>query len=683
MDSVVRPQGPAFSLRARNDSNGPLLLQRRSEPATVKSMPAQGRRRWCPSALASVVLFTLILAAGLWLRGNDLARTPPTGDESESSLNALTILRDGLPRDQYLGLLIYENCLTEPWPDHPEYEFRDSSYSRPRGLAIYHGWLPLYAMAGSFKAFGVAPDAPIAGSELRVRHTGDEIRRRIIAARAPSIVFGGLFMIFLFLAAREMCGLDAALAAMFVGAIGRPFVWMGREARYHAATMALSTACCWAAWRLYTRGRWRDHFLAAACLVLLFYTHLLAFGIACAMFAVVGIAAIWRRPRVIGRYVVTGLILAACTAPWLVLSGFFSQHAHIPPAREFLSFPADLVWYPLVNVPYLLLPLVLLAWLVMAMIFRRRLPPRVIRPLAEHARPMVFLLAWVVLGLAAFTFFIPAASYFYKRLTLAVVGPGVVWAAVVLAATARAWKPRWAVIVAPLAFAVLVIAGNLVSLTFLEVPDRLEAFNAIERLRATAFPADTKFYSTPNDQLTLTFLTGLPVQSIAPVRKSFLDSYPGPMLIIDSSKPYGEVNESLVMAVTEAQSGKPVPRAEARQAVGAAYAAAMRQKVAPLVASVDPPAQPDPPYTPAVVQAMHQQMDDYLARFRRRGTNTPLLRGFALKDWSDWWPLFFYRFVDPVSRMGDKLNYADRIRSSRAEALPSGWVFYHCPPRVP
>src|SRR5439155_11128272 len=139
--------------------------------------------------------------------------------------------------------------------------------------------------------------------------------------------------------------------------------------------------------------------------------------------------------------------------------------------------------------------------------------------------------------------FIPAASYFYKRLTLAVVGPGVVWAAVVLAATARAWKPRWAIVVAPLAFALLVVVGNLVSLTFLEEPDRLNAYIAVERLRAMTFTPDTRFYCTPNDQLTLTFLSGLPVQSIAPVRKSFLDTYPGPMLIIDSSKPYGEVNE--------------------------------------------------------------------------------------------------------------------------------------------
>src|SRR5690242_9689827 len=129
-------------------------------------MPAlmrAGRGVWGPA------IFVLILALGVYLRGHDLSATPPTGDESESALNALTILQSGVPRGEYLGLPIYENVLTEPWPDNAEYEFRDSSYSN-KGLAIYHGWLPLYTMAASFKAFGVLPDEAVAGGELRVRH---------------------------------------------------------------------------------------------------------------------------------------------------------------------------------------------------------------------------------------------------------------------------------------------------------------------------------------------------------------------------------------------------------------------------------------------------------------------------------------------------------------------------------
>src|SRR6266542_3486428 len=117
-------------------------------------------RGWGP------VMFVLILALGVWMRGHDLSATPPSGDEAESAVNALTILQSGAPRGEYLGLPIFENVLTERWPAHPEYEFRDSSYSK-KDLTIYHGWLPLYTMAASFKAFGVTPDEST--DDLRVR----------------------------------------------------------------------------------------------------------------------------------------------------------------------------------------------------------------------------------------------------------------------------------------------------------------------------------------------------------------------------------------------------------------------------------------------------------------------------------------------------------------------------------
>jgi len=110
------------------------------------------------------LLLFLILAWAFGLRAWRLDGSLFSVDESESTINALTILDRGVPTDRYLGLPIYENTLTEPWPESPEYEFRDLSYSS-RGLAVYHGWLPLYSIAASLKAFGIRPDradAPLA-----------------------------------------------------------------------------------------------------------------------------------------------------------------------------------------------------------------------------------------------------------------------------------------------------------------------------------------------------------------------------------------------------------------------------------------------------------------------------------------------------------------------------------------
>ena len=76
-----------------------------------------------------------VAALGMALRVVHLSHPPLGLDEAESAINALTILQHGYPSDHYLGLPLYENTLTRPWPDNPEYEFRDTSYS-DKGVAI-------------------------------------------------------------------------------------------------------------------------------------------------------------------------------------------------------------------------------------------------------------------------------------------------------------------------------------------------------------------------------------------------------------------------------------------------------------------------------------------------------------------------------------------------------------------
>jgi len=67
---------------------------------------------------------TLIVAAAFAFRLAYIDANPFSVDEAESSINALTILQHGYPTDTYLGLPIYENISTQPWPGNPEYSFR-------------------------------------------------------------------------------------------------------------------------------------------------------------------------------------------------------------------------------------------------------------------------------------------------------------------------------------------------------------------------------------------------------------------------------------------------------------------------------------------------------------------------------------------------------------------------------
>src|SRR5262245_64577545 len=119
--------------------------------------------------------FVLVLALGVFLRSWHLQYPGLWVDEAESAINALSILDTGLPRDRYQGLPVYENTLVEATPEHPEYEFRDSSYSR-QGLAVYHGWIPLYAMAASLAAMGIEPNGVPA--VLEPQFSVEEMQRR-------------------------------------------------------------------------------------------------------------------------------------------------------------------------------------------------------------------------------------------------------------------------------------------------------------------------------------------------------------------------------------------------------------------------------------------------------------------------------------------------------------------------
>jgi len=65
---------------------------------------------------------------------------------------------------------------------------------------------------------------------------------------------------------------------------------------------------------------------------------------------------------------------------------------------------------------------------------------------------------------------------------------------------------------------------------------------AIQELELVGFDSKTRFYASPNRHLIWTIYTGLPVQSIVPVRKEYLNSYKGDIIYIDS---FSEENEIL------------------------------------------------------------------------------------------------------------------------------------------
>ncbi len=349
-----------------------------------------------------------MIGIGIILRTRNLSDSFLWSDEAESAINALTILEHGVPTDKYLGLPIFENTLTRPWADSREYEFKDTSYS-DRGVAVYHGWLPLYTIAASFKIFGIAPDK--ASDGLKVHHSWEEMRWRTIAARAPSIVFAAIFLFTLFLTGRAFYGPNAGLVALTIGTFTPNLIWSATQARYYSATLAFGALGLLYVWLVFRRGAWRDFLGAGLVLVLLFHTHLLTFG-ALAFAFTLTLPVVFRRPGAFLRLAATASVVSAGILPWVWATGFLDAAGRLPMARSLLSFPEDLLLYPRMHPGMGVLIAGAAAELSVVLLFRRRLPARIAGPFAECAFVMASLIGFLLLCNFLFMFFTPAASFF-------------------------------------------------------------------------------------------------------------------------------------------------------------------------------------------------------------------------------------------------------------------------------
>lgn len=620
--------------------------------------------------------FVAILVLGVALRLRFLDEGSLFIDEGESSLNALSILEHGYPAHEYLGLPMFENTLTEPWPESQEYEFRDTSYS-PRGMAIYHGWLPLYAIAASQYLHGIRPD--VVTDPPRVQHDQAEIQTRIRAARLPSVFFGALFLVAMFLAGRAMFGVDAGLAAMLAGALVPKCVWLAQQARYYSAALALSTLAVFLAWNACRRGRWRDFLAAALGFGLLFHTSSLAFALGllpCLLF----LPGVLRHERGLAKLLAWALGVAVAIVPWLLWTGYLEHAARIPMARSMFQFPRDYFLSLGVRPSWILTGAVLALAFLGLWLARRRLPQRFSQLLADTGRPVLFLTVWVLGSYFGFLALVPAASCSMARLSHVLLAGPILLCAIGIAMLGRVALPgRSTALALAGTLAVLVSTGSLLRWQRRNPYETRAAFEMVEYLRGMDLSRDARIYALPYQHFCLTYYTGLPIQTIAPVRKSFLDTYPGEVVVLETvnrlpSPPWSWVQESARGAGVE------LDQDAAQEWVPVLHSRMIRAELTPLVREVEPVLDPQPAWVGDAVA-------DLVAKMSRSGhgridfahDNPAMFRDAPPMTMAEFWPAFFYRFVNPELRSGANANCAERMRAGRAFLMPSSWVVVRCP----
>jgi len=492
----------------------------------AKSPPAGSAGRGV--ILAAAILIVL----GMGYRASWMQHSALWCDEAESAVNGLTILQTGLPGWKYLGLPVYENTLTERWDEHPEYEFRDSSYSK-RGLVVYHGWLPLYSIAASLWVFGITPDLP--QDPPVVLHGSDEVDLRTLAPRAQALVYSFFTLLFTFLAARRLGGSAAGLSALGLMALSAQAIDFGFQSRYYAATLCFNAFAGLWLLRAAKLGGWKDFLGLGLASALLFHTHFFSILV----FAIVGVAALpffvrhrhWFWKSALGASLAAALVL-----PWIVLSGFLETASNVPKVYKLFDSWVDVLVYAIDRPLPLALLFIVSVLLVISKWRAHWLPERIARPLSENGGAYTLLLLWLVAAYAAFHVVVPAASFFYERLSLTLWTPFVLLVGLFLCDLVRGTGVRTGALLAlALALGFLAVRGRLAFFEESAVnAKRQEVAALVDALQAKQFAPGTKLYATPNDHLTITYYTGMPVQSIAPIRREFLNSYPHPVVYIET-----------------------------------------------------------------------------------------------------------------------------------------------------
>ncbi|HEX6885180.1 MAG TPA: glycosyltransferase family 39 protein [Planctomycetota bacterium] len=619
-------------------------------------------------------MLTLVLL-GLGLRLAELDASALFIDEAESALNALSILEHGYPADHYLGLPMFENTLTEPWPESEEYEFRDTSYAN--GKAVYHGWLPLYAMAASLALHGIGPDERV--DPPRVLHGPEAVRTRIRAVRLPSVAFALLLMLAVFGLGRALHGTEAGLAALLAVALTPKFVWLAQQARYYSAALALATLMLWCALRVRSHGRWRDFLAAGLAGVALFHTHSVVLVILLGPCALLLPGAL-RHERGGAKLVAALAVGALGILPWMLWTGYLEHASGFPLARASLR-PVDYLAYVRDREFEVAGFLTCVTSFALAWILRRRLPAPWAGALARSAFPLALLTTWVVAGYLGFLLLMPAASCTFARLTHVLLVGLVLLQGVVLAELVRVvgGRPRFGG-AALVLLALLALRGDLFRRERGNPHETRAMLELVEHLRARELTPTTRLYALPFQHFCLTYLTGLPVQSIAPVRREFLERYPGEILLLETTRRLPHPRWERVLELAAAR-GIDLSGAREEEWVPRLDALVLRAELEPLVREVRPEPGPQPPWVPELVATLVREAA-FLGPgyFDFAADNPAMFAGTPPMTLAEFWPRFFYRFVEPETRMGARLNYAGRMRAARAWILSSGWVVLDCPP---
>ncbi len=267
----------------------------------------------------TIIALTLIAAVGFALRATSNSGQLLWQDEAETTINSLQVIDHGYPSDTFKGKPLYENASYVP-SDDPKYAFQSTNYVGSK-FERNKGWLTYYYQAFFLKLFGFST----------------------FAARLPFLLLFPVALIFVVLLARRLFSDRVALIAGTLYAVNVYSIIAERQARYFSLLVVLTLWCLISIYRSITEKKTRHYLATAVGLVLLFYTHLVAFAVMGIFFIAAHV--LYRRNlrSVVNRTTLLTLVsVAAVTIPWLLAVKFWTV------VRTFTDYRSLVLWFVVV-----------------------------------------------------------------------------------------------------------------------------------------------------------------------------------------------------------------------------------------------------------------------------------------------------------------------------------------------
>ncbi|MCX7869254.1 MAG: hypothetical protein N2322_04810, partial [Terrimicrobiaceae bacterium] len=342
-----------------------------------------------------------------------------------------------------------------------------------------------------------------------------------------------------------------------------------------------------------------------------------------------------------------------------------------PKIYQLLDSAQDGLTYLLERPVPLLLLLALAGLVVLAVAGWRMLPAAWAAGFRAHAPVYALLMFWMVAAYVGFHLLMPAASYFLERLSLVLWTPFVLCVSLLASDVLRVLPVRAAVPAAlALSLLFLLARGRFAPAEDTWISsDRAMIAALLEALGRRNDPPGTRFYATPNEHLTLTYYSGLPIQSVAPVRREFFDMYPGRIVFIEIQLDGMFPREDLLKAIADLNRWPHNPEVFTNLSLPVWEHLVRRELIRRGFAIEAPPPEGIiEPLTRKTLTEFGERRADWIADMRRN----PIFRHVPAETVNDLWLGFFYRFVEPEKRIGPNLNILRRLRNASIELVPLG-----------